>query len=495
MLQRALDFVELTGDSVVRIAGAGVRELGDAAREIVEGAGDGRQLGTESVHAPFSPDLPRVAAHYRFNVLDRVDVRGVRDLRAVLPRPAGGGDDPAVVEAVRRILADVRQRGDAAVRDCTERFDGVRIDELAVREEEWKRALDAIPADVRGALELAAANVAAFARAEMARDVIYDSDGLRVRTVRRAVDRAGCYVPGGRAVYPSTVLMTAVFANVAGVDETVVCVPPDREGRVPDAVLAACAIAGVDAVYRIGGAQAVAAMAYGTESVPPVDVIVGPGNLYVAIAKREVAGEGRVGVPSAFAGPSEVVVVADETVDPDLAAIDLIVQAEHGPEGLAWLLTWSDAVADSITSAIDTITADAPRRAEIESTLDANGRCVLVDGPEQAMAVSNLIAPEHLQLLVADPEALVPLVRHAGAVFCGPWAPASIGDYVAGPSHVLPTHGSARFAGALTADDFTKPVHVVDVDRHAFARLGPAVVALAETEGLDAHAESIRRRR
>jgi histidinol dehydrogenase len=235
-------------------------------------------------------------------------------------------------------------------------------------------------------------------------------------------------------------------------------------------------------------------MAYGTESVPAVDVVVGPGNLYVAIAKREVAGEGRVGVPSAFAGPSEVVVIADETVAPELAAIDLIVQAEHGPEGLAWLITWSPDVADSISAAIDTLTAGAPRRSEIESTLDANGRCVLVDGPEQAMAVANLIAPEHLELLVADPEALVPLVRHAGAVFCGPWAPASIGDYVAGPSHVLPTHGSARFAGALTADDFTKPVHVVDVDRDGFGRLGPAVVALAETEGLDAHADSIRRR-
>jgi len=427
-------------------------------------------------------------------VLDRLDVRGARDLSGALPRPAGRGDDPAVVEAVRAILADVRQRGDEAIRACTERFDDVRLGELAVPEADWKRALDAIAPDVRAALELAAANVAAFARAEMAPDVTYDSDGLRVRTLRKAVERAGCYVPGGRAVYPSTVLMTAVLARVAGVDEVVVCVPPDRDGHVPDAVLAACAIAGVDAVFRIGGAQAVAAMAYGTESVPAVDVIVGPGNLYVAIAKREVAGEGRVGVPSAFAGPSEVVVIADETVAAELAAIDLIVQAEHGPEGLAWLITWSPDVADSISAAIDSLTAGAPRRSEIESTLDANGRCVLVDGPEQAMAVANLIAPEHLELLVGDPEALVPLVRHAGAVFCGPWAPASIGDYVAGPSHVLPTHGSARFAGALTADDFTKPVHVVDVDRDGFDRLGPAVVALAETEGLHAHADSIRRR-
>jgi len=431
-------------------------------------------------------------------VLARVDVRGARDaraLRAALPRPVAAGDEAALVESVRTILAGVRDRGDAAVREYTQRFDGAQLDELAVPDEQRKRALDAITLDVRDALETAAANVADFSRAEMAPPLTYERAGLRVRTLRRPVERAGCYVPGGLASYPSTVLMTAVPAKVAGVDEVVVCVPSDRAGRVPDVVLAATAIAGVDVVYRIGGAQAIGAMAYGTASVPAVDVIVGPGSLYVAQAKRQVAGEGRVGVPSAFAGPSEVVVVADDTVAPDLAAIDVIVQAEHGPDGLAWLVTWSERAADSIDAAVAALAADAPRRAEIESTLDVNGRCVLVDGPEQAMAVANFIAPEHLELLVADPESLIPMVRHAGAVFCGPWAPASIGDYVAGPSHVLPTHGSARFAGALTADDFTKPVHVIDVDRDAFERLGPAVVALAEAEGLGAHAESIRLRK
>jgi histidinol dehydrogenase len=264
---------------------------------------------------------------------------------------------------------------------------------------------------------------------------------------------------------------------------------------VPDVVLAAAAIAGVDTVYRVGGAQAIAAMAYGTESIPAVDVIVGPGNVYVAVAKREVAAEGRVGIPSAFAGPSEVVIVADASTAPELAAIDIIVQAEHGPDGLAWLITWSETAADAITAAVDGLARDAERREEIESTLDTNGRCVLVDGPEQAIAVANLIAPEHLELLNDDPESLVPLVRHAGAVFCGPFAPASIGDYVAGPSHVLPTHGSARYAGALTADDFTKAVHVVDVDRQAFERLGPVVVEIATAEGLPAHADSIKLRR
>ena len=400
-----------------------------------------------------------------------------------------------MVRAVRDILASVRDRGDAAVRELTERFDGVVVDELAVPRADWKRALDGIDPALRAALEEAAGTIEAFQRAEAAPDVRWERDGLTVRTRRVPVDRAGCYVPGGRAVYPSTVLMTAVPAKVAGVGEVVVCVPPDREGRVPDAVLAAAAVAEVDAVYRIGGAQAIGAMAYGTESVPAVDVIVGPGNAYVAVAKREVAGEGRVGVPSAFTGPSEVVVIADGSAPATYAAIDVILQAEHGPDGLAWLITWSDEVADAVVSEVAALVARASRRTEIEATLESNGHCVLVDGPEQAIAVANQIAPEHLELLVADPESLLPLVRHAGAVFCGPWAPASIGDYVAGPSHVLPTYGSARFAGALTVDDFTKAVHIIDVDRAAFERLAPHVEALASAEGLDAHAESVRVRK
>jgi histidinol dehydrogenase len=427
-------------------------------------------------------------------VLSRLDLRGVHDFRGRLPRPAAGGGDQAVHDSVRSIIAAVRERGDDALRELTARFDGAELAELAVPPAEWKRALEAIPPALRDGLEQAAANIAAFQRAEAAPAVDWSQDGLRVRTLHRPVDRAGCYVPGGRAAYPSTVLHTAVPARVAGVGEVVVCAPPDRHGRVPDAVLAAAHLAGVDAVYRVGGAQAVAAMAYGTESIAAVDVIVGPGNVYVAVAKRAVAGDGRVGVPSAFAGPSEVVVVADGTADPEAAAIDVIVQAEHGPDGLAWLITWDEAVAGLVEEAVARLTAAAPRRAEIEATLAAAGHSVLVDSPEAAMAVSNLIAPEHLELQVADPEALVPLVRHAGAVFLGPWAPASVGDYAAGPSHVLPTFGSARFAGALTVDDFTKPVHVVELDRAAFDTLAPTVIAMAEAEGLAAHAESIRLR-
>lgn len=396
--------------------------------------------------------------------------------------------------AVQAILADVRQRGDAAVREATAKFDKVELEELRVPDEDLEAALAAIPPLLREALEAARGNILAFHRDQAHEDGRYEKDGIVVRELRRRVERAGLYVPGGRAEYPSTVLMTAIPARVAGVPEVVLCVPPDSTGKVPTSTLAAAALASVDEVYAIGGAQAIGAMAYGTESVKQVDVIVGPGNIYVSIAKREVANEGLVGVPSAFAGPSEVVVIADETTPVDYAAIDVIVQAEHGPDGLAWLVTWDENAADQITEAVARMVAASPRRNEIEATLSDGGYAVLVDGPEEAIAVANSIAPEHLELMNADPESLVPLVKHAGAVFTGHYAPASVGDYLAGPSHVLPTYGSARFSSALRVDDFQKLVHVVSLDQAALGRVAPHVAAIAEAEGLAAHAESVRLR-
>jgi histidinol dehydrogenase len=229
--------------------------------------------------------------------------------------------------------------------------------------------------------------------------------------------------------------------------------------------------------------------------VRPVDVIVGPGNVYVALAKREVAASGLVGTPAGFAGPSEVVVVADETTPVELAAIDVVVQAEHGPDGLAWLVTWSEEVAAAVTEAVARIVAESPRRADLEATLAGGGYAALVEGPEQALAVANAIAPEHLELMCDGPEDLLPLVRHAGAVFCGVSAPASVGDYVAGPSHVLPTNGSARFSSGLRVDDFVRHVHAVTLDESALARVAPHVATLAEAEGLPAHAQSVLLRR
>jgi histidinol dehydrogenase len=422
-------------------------------------------------------------------MLDRLDLRGVLgDLRTRLPRPAAAKEPP--VEAVQAVLAAVKERGDAAVRELTRKFDDVDVDELQVPPAEIEAALASIPPLLREALEAARDNILAFHREQVRDDRRFERDGLEVRELSRPVDRAGLYVPGGRAPLISTVLMTALPARVAGVPEVVLCSPPGADGRVDAGILAAASLAGVDEVYRVGGAQAIAAMAYGTESIRAVDTIVGPGNIYVSVAKREVAGE--VGVPSAFAGPSEVVVIADDTVPPSFAAIDIIVQAEHGPDGLAWLITWSDEVADRVTAEVTRMVEESPRRDEIESTLDDGGYAVLVEDAARAIEVSNAIAPEHLELLCADAEDLVPLVRHAGAVFLGAHAPASVGDYMAGPSHVLPTYGSARFAGALRVDDFVKQVHVISLDEAGLARLAPHVAALAEAEGLPAHAESVR---
>ncbi len=432
-------------------------------------------------------------------MLRRLDLRGDLPsspavLRAALPRPdlGGPGSEDAVLNAVRAILNDVQARGDEAVRELTSRFDDAEPPTIQVDPVEVAAALDRIDPVVRTALEVAAEAIRRHHVGQVRSEHRTEDAGLVVRSVSRPVERAGCYVPGGRAAYPSTVLMTAVPARAAGVDEIVVCVPPDPDGRVAEVTLAAAAVAGVDAVYAVGGAQAVAAMAFGTESIPPVDVIVGPGNVYVALAKREVAG--LVGVPSAFAGPSEVVVVADATVPAGFVAIDIVVQAEHGPDGLAWLITWDEAVADAVDVEVSRIVEVSPRCDDVTATLTSAGWVVLVDGPDEALAVSDAIAPEHLQLMVDDAESLADRVRHAGAVFCGPWSPASLGDYVAGPSHVLPTAGTARFSGALRVADFTKEVHVVSADREALERLAPHVAALAGAEGLDAHAASVRTR-
>ena len=424
-------------------------------------------------------------------MLSRIDLRDeAGPVAARLPRPAPSARGP--LESVRAIIASVRQRGDAALRELTERFDGTAPASLTVGADEIAQAAGRVPSPVRNALAAAVANVEAYHRHQLLDDVTHERGGVTVREIHRPVRRAGCYVPGGRAAYPSTLIMTAVPARVAGVGEIAVCVPADPEGHVPDVTLAAAAAAGVTEVHPVGGAQAVAALAYGTESIAAVDVIAGPGNVYVALAQREVAGV--VGVPAAFSGPSEVVVLADAGANATFAAADVILQAEHGPDGLAWLVTWDEATADAVQAEVARLAASADRRAEIIATLSNSGHSVLCSSPGQALDVVNAIAPEHLELMVEDPEALVPQVRNAGAVFCGPWAPASVGDYAAGPNHVLPTDGTARFAGALGVRDFLKSMHVVSIDRAGLKGLAPHVIALAEAEGLTAHADSVRLR-
>ena len=422
-------------------------------------------------------------------LLALIDARGM----AEVPLPAiGDTTPPGVAEAVREIIGEVRRDGDAALRDMARRFDGAMLEDLAVPPPACAAALETLEPAVRHALEVAAGRIEEFHRTLREPDHVWSRDGVTVRSVQVPVDRAGLYVPGGRAAYPSTVLMTAIPARVAGVAGLALCVPPRPDGTVAPVTLAAAALAGIEEVYAVGGAGAVAAMAYGTATIPRVDLIVGPGNVYVAVAKQEVAGV--VGVPSAFAGPSEVVVVADRSTPAELAAVDLIVQAEHGPDGMACLVTWDPDVAEAVSAEVAAAAATAPRRAEIEATLSSSGYAIVVEDQEQAAEVVNRIAPEHLQMMVAEPEELLPLVRHAGAIFCGQHAPASLGDYLAGPSHVLPTGRTARFASALGVADFCRRTHVISADEDALLGLGPAVETLATAEGLPAHAASVRRR-
>jgi histidinol dehydrogenase len=426
-----------------------------------------------------------------------IDLRGIQPpFDPVLPRPHDPGADVygAVAEVVRR----VRTEGDAAIIEFTKRFDGVDVsngsaeDGMRVPPAEITAALQRIDPGLRSALQTAYARITDYHAHEGTPPGPFESGGVRVDHLTRPVSRAGIYAPGGRARYPSTVLMCAAPARVAGVEDIALCVPPASDGKVDDATLAAAAIAGITEVYRIGGAQAIAALAFGTDSVPRVDVIAGPGNSYVAEAKRQVSGV--VGVASAFAGPSEIVVVAGPGAPPEFVAIDLVVQAEHGPDGVAWLVTWDEALLEAVRTEVDRIVAASPRRADLEATLATSGIACLIDGPAAAVEVANTVAPEHLQLMGEGAEDLVDLVQSAGAVFVGRWSPASFGDYLAGPNHVLPTNRTARFSSALRPDDFRKHIHAVTVSPEALQALGASVVTLADTEGLPGHAESVRRR-
>ena len=424
-------------------------------------------------------------------MLQRIDLRGAnKPFASLLPRFDVSAGMPTA--AVREILSKVRDGGDEAVRSLTSQFDGVDIADFRVAPEILSEAWEALDKGLASALQVAHDRILEFHQGERAQSHEVTQDAITVLSVPQPVERAGLYIPGGLASYPSTVLMTALPARAAGVNEIVVCTPPNPRGETDQAVLAAAYLCGVDELYKIGGVQAIGAMAYGTESMRAVDVIAGPGNAWVATAKQEVAGT--VGIAAAFAGPSEIVVVGDESCPASSAAVDLVLQAEHGPGGRAWLVTWNEKYAHEVESAIEDIVSLSPRRNETLETLTDGGYLCLVDGPADAVEVVNAIAPEHLQLMCDNAKGLAGSIRNAGAVFIGNWAPASIGDYVAGPSHVLPTAGTARFSGALTVDDFQKRMHVIEVSKEGFDTVGPAVSEIAEAEGLWAHAASVRER-
>ena len=397
--------------------------------------------------------------------------------------------DADVARDVAAILADVRARGDAALADYPARFDGHDLgDDWRIPAETCREAFDALDPALRAALELAAARIRAYHQAQLPEDRDYtDAAGVRLGAKWRGVDGAGLYVPGGRAAYPSSLLMNAIPAKVAGVGRLVVTTPTPK-GAVNPLVLAAAHLAGVDEVWRVGGAQAIAALAYGTERIAPVDVITGPGNAWVAEAKRQLYGV--VGIDM-VAGPSEILVIADGANDPQWIAADLLSQAEHDPAAQSILITDDGAFADAVAAAVEAEIALLPTAAVARASWDAHGVIIVVDSLGEAPALANALAAEHVEIATDDPEALFAGIRHAGSVFLGRHTPEAIGDYVAGPNHVLPTGRRARFASGLSVLDFMKRTSFLAVNEASLGAVGPAAIALAEAEGLAAHARSI----
>jgi histidinol dehydrogenase len=420
-------------------------------------------------------------------VIRRLHVPPFDRLLPFLPQPAGADRDTR--EQVFEILEAVRLRGDEAIREYTWTFDRVDLPpaDWELKPSLWQGALDRIPGPVRSALVLAVDRVRAYH--ERQRDSgfrVTDPDGTILGMKVTPLDRVGLYVPGGKASYPSSVVMNAVPAIVAGVQEVLAVVPP---GGVTDPVLAACALAGVTRVFRIGGAQAIAALAYGTATVPRVDKVVGPGNRWVAEAKRQVAGQ--VGIDM-IAGPTEVLVLADESARPEWVAADLIAQAEHDEDASAWCVTSDEALANALPQALEAALATAPRADIARISLSRNGLLVVVPSLREGIEVVNLRAPEHLEIMAEGAERVAAGVRHAGAIFLGDRTPEPVGDYLAGPSHVLPTAGTARFASPLGVYDFIKRTSLIRYSPERLAADAGAIRALAEAEGLFGHGEAVR---
>ena len=412
-------------------------------------------------------------------------------LATIAERTSGGRLREEMVR-VEEILARVQAEGDAALMELTERFDGVRPDPLRIAPQRLADAWQATPESLKDALRLAHQRILAFHQHQLPTDLaVTGPHGELLGRRWRPVQRAGLYVPGGRASYPSTVLMNAVPARVAGVQRLVMVTPPGPGGEPHETVLAAAHLAGVEEVYRVGGAQAIGALAFGTATIPRVDVISGPGNLYVTLAKKAVYG--RVAIDS-LAGPSEVLVIADHSARADQVAADLLAQAEHDPLAAAILLTTSPELAAAMPAALEAQLENHPRAEITRTALNDWGLIVLCDSLGRAAQLSDCFAPEHLELLVEDPEILAEQIQHAGAIFMGPYTPEAVGDYLAGPNHTLPTAGTARFAGALSVETFMRHTSLIRFNREALEATGSAVITLAESEGLHSHAESVKRR-
>ena len=401
-----------------------------------------------------------------------------------IPRELIGGDERE--QAVRDIINDVAQRGDAAVRDYTKKFDGVTPETWEVDREHIAKARDKITPDLLEALELAAKRIRFFHTRQ--RESLWSGDAEGMSWTVRPLHRVGIYAPRGTAPYPSSLLMTAIPAKVAGVREVILATPP---GKIPPVILAAADIAGVDRVFSIGGAQAIAAMALGTESIPSVDKVCGPGNIYVTLAKKLLYGV--VGIDGLY-GPSEVLIIADNTANRAYCATDLLAQAEHGTLSAAILVTTSKSLASKVNHELEQQIKNLSRREIALESLEKNGLIAVVDSMDEAIELANLYAPEHVLLLVEDTKSCIDQLTNAGCVVIGERATVAIGDYVAGPSHVLPTEGTARFSSPLNATDFIKLVNVVTVNQENLEELGGAAITIARAEGFEAHARAVERR-
>lgn len=394
-----------------------------------------------------------------------------------------------VEQVVERIIRAVRERGDAALREYTELLDGVRLTQLEVSPEELEAAQRDVAPELLRALELAAERIGSFHRAQAER-WLGGELGKGLSWLKRPLEKVGIYAPGGRASYPSTVLMTVIPAKVAGVEEVVLVTPPRKNGSAHPATLVAAQLSGASRIFKVGGAQAIAALAFGTESIPKVDKICGPGNIFVTLAKRKVYGWVDI---DGLQGPTETLILADESANPTLCAADLLAQAEHDELATAILITTSPELAKKVKEELDRQLEELGSQTA-QSSLEERGRIIVVSGLDEAVELANLYAPEHLSLMLREPSALLGQIRHAGAIFVGESSPEVLGDYLAGPSHVLPTGGTARFASPLNVADFLKFTALVNLDEGDLQGLGPAVAMMARAEGLPAHARAVERR-
>ena len=415
-----------------------------------------------------------------------------RDSAAFSPEAAlcrGAIADPAAEAAVAEILKDVREQGDEAVLRYCEKFDGVRPEPLEVKRSEVEAALLAVEPRFLETLRQAAENIRAFHSRQLREGFeMKGQEGVVLGQRIFPLERVGIYIPGGTAAYPSTVLMNAIPAKLAGVCEIIMVTPPKAGGAIGNDILAAAAVAGVDRIFRVGGAQAIGALAFGTKSVPKVDKIVGPGNLYVATAKRQVFGTVSIDM---IAGPSEILVIADETCRPENVAADLLSQAEHDRLAAAILLTPSVALAEAVEKEVERRLCKLPREAIARASIEAYGAIVVVSSIKEAIEIANRIAPEHLELCCDEPFSLLGQIRNAGSVFLGKYAPEALGDYFAGPNHTLPTNGTARFSSPLGVDDFTRRSSYLYYTEEALGKVYERVADFAEHEGLFAHAQSL----